>query len=156
MTLFAGTQYEIKCRPTSWVLCNKFIRLEILLKIFCRPATPIHELNRASLNLITTTLTQSTSAQLSHAPAPPRRHQPGQFIYDLTLAPEVDQPNDSQTNIHSNRVSLDMTALPTTNTLNQCAITSSTPRPRMKSLCKQGTETILPIYNTIYIMDFFK
>ena len=34
MTLFAGTQYEIKCRPTSWVLCNKFRSLEILLQIF--------------------------------------------------------------------------------------------------------------------------
>ena len=30
MTLFAGTQYEIKCRPTFWVLCNKFRSLEIL------------------------------------------------------------------------------------------------------------------------------
>ena len=68
MTLFAGTQYEIKCRPTSWVLRNKFRSLEkYYCKYFCRPATPIHGQNRASLNLITTTLTQSTSAQ----PAPP-------------------------------------------------------------------------------------
>ena len=102
MTLFAGTQYEIKCHPTSWVLCIKFRSLETLLQIFCTPATSIHGLNCASLDLITTTLTQSTSAPPPPPPPHPCRHQPGQLVYDLTLAPDVDLPNDSQTSIHSN------------------------------------------------------
>ena len=71
MALFAGTQYEIKCRPTSYVLCNNFEVEKFYCKYFYRPATPIHVLNRASPNLITTTLTQSTSAQPPHAPSPP-------------------------------------------------------------------------------------
>ena len=73
-------------------------------QIFCRPATSVHGLNRASLDLITTTLTQSTSAQPHPPPPPPPpfSHQPGQLVYDLTLAPDVDLPNDTQTSIHSN------------------------------------------------------
>ena len=68
-----------KYSTTSHVLCNKFPSLNILLQNF-RPATPIHGLNRAPLNLITTTLNQSTSAQ----PPPttiPARHQSGQLVY---------------------------------------------------------------------------
>ena len=41
---------------------------------------PIHGLNRAPLNLITTTLNQSTSAYPSSHPHT-RRHQSGQFVY---------------------------------------------------------------------------
>ena len=41
---------------------------------------PIHGLNRAPLNLITTTLNQSTSAQ-THSHPHARRHQSGQLVY---------------------------------------------------------------------------
>ena len=71
MPLFAGTQYEIKCRPTSWLLCNTFRSLEILLQIFYTPATRIHGLNLASRSITTTTLTQSTFAQPPNVPASP-------------------------------------------------------------------------------------
>ena len=70
-----------KYSTTSRVLCKKFPSINMLLQImFCRPATPFHGLNRAPLNLITTTLNQSTSAQPpSHHPT--RRHQSGQLVY---------------------------------------------------------------------------
>ena len=47
----------------------------------------------------------SLSLPLLNLPTPPphpHRHQPCQLVYDLTLAPDVDLPSDSQTNIHSN------------------------------------------------------
>ena len=98
-------EYKIKCRPASWVLCNKFWSLEILLQIFLetwiansRTKSCISEFyydNPHSVNLSQTSL---------RPPPHPRRHQPGQLIYDLTVAQDVDLPKDSQTNIHSNNV----------------------------------------------------
>ena len=139
MTLSSGTQYEIKCHPSSWVLCNKFIRLEILLQIFLKTC----KANSRTKSCISESYYDNPHSvylcPTSPRPPPhPRRHQPGQLVYDLTLAPDVDLSNDNQTNIHWTMF-LDMTAPPTTNTLNQCAITSPSPLPRIKSLCKQGT-----------------
>ena len=88
MTLFARTQYDKNSTNFLGILCNKFPSLNILLQIFCRPATPINGLNLAPLNLITTALNQSTSAQPSPAPSPPPP--PGQLVYDLNLHPASD------------------------------------------------------------------
>ena len=71
VTLFAGTQYEIKCRPTSWVQCNKFRSLEILLKIFWQTCNANSRTKSCIFESYCTTLTQSTSAKPPHAPTTP-------------------------------------------------------------------------------------
>ena len=125
MTLFAGTQYEIKCRPTFWVLCNKFRSLEMLLQIFLyRPATLIHGLNRASLNLITTTLTQSTSAH----PAATNLVSEYMILPSPRRRSTERQPNKPYTQT----MSLDMTAPPTTNTLEQ-SVSHRKPHPSTRT-----------------------
>ena len=88
MTLFARTQYEKQIDQLLGYYVINFLVQKYYCKYFCRPATPIHGLNLAPLNLITTTLNQSTSAQ----PPPPhsRLHQPGQLVYDLNPHPASD------------------------------------------------------------------
>ena len=88
MTCFARTQYEKHFYQLFGYYVINFQDLRYYCKYFCRPATPVHGLNRAPLNLITTILNQSTTAL---PPSPhPRRHQPGQLVYDLNSHPASD------------------------------------------------------------------
>ena len=72
MTLFARTQYDKKFDQLLEYYLIIFQVKTYYYKYFCRPAMPINGLSHAPLNLITTALNQSTSAQ--PPPPHPRRH----------------------------------------------------------------------------------
>ena len=106
--------------------------------------------------------------QLRPTPAPtpphPRRHQPGQLVYDLTLAPDVDQPTTIKQS-YTQPMPLDMTTPP--NNKHPQSVSHHKFHPstitallhylylkvsRMKSLCKQGTGDDL--INTLYDLHY--
>ena len=86
------------------------------------------------------------------------------LVYDLTLAPDVDLPNDSQTNVHSNNVPRHDSS----HNQHPQSVGHHKPHPLTRTTflhylyflensryANRGRGTILRIHNTIYIMDFF-